>query len=429
MADTDEATGEVIQTLVTVMAMNYGFYLSGITQCTTAITKFAAIVEQEVGQEAADAFVGLGIASVISAGIAAYAWHKVATELFTVTQQAQRIQASTQFIQQWSAASVLAGQSANTFANNIEGLHERIQDLSMQPIQSIEQLFSGGNRPFTMLGLSPLQLQGMGAEQQLDIIADRLAQVHDQARQLNIAKELGLEYMLPYLKNGSAGIAELHRQLQALHLELSEGQTASVNAAVTAWRMLQLSFTGLGNQIAAGLAPLLHILASTLTSVVEVCSWLLANVPLLSYIISDLGVAVAVLIGLALFLAAVFWSWSYVLPVLRMGFILLTGVVWLFNAALLALDAHPVIWILAVIALAILAVLYFTGLLGKLKNALYDTMGFSGGSINANVQHQYIGGDPVMGQILSVSKDQLNTQQQMVDAIKRAAPPHMAYSW
>lgn len=429
MADTDEATGEVIQTLVTVMAMNYGFYLNGITQCSTAITKFATLVEERVGAEAAEAFVGLGVATVISAGVATYAWHKVANEIASVVLQTQRLQGSTNFIQEWNAASVLAGQATNTFANSIEGLHERIQDLAMQPIQSLNQLFSGGNKPFAMLGLSALQLSGMGAEQQLNILADRLSQVHNQAVQLNIAKELGLEYMLPYLKDGSAGIARMHEELKALNLELTEGQTQSISAAVTAWRTLRLAMTGLENQIAAAIAPIIRFLAEVVTYLTEKISWLATTFPMLTRAVFGFGIAIAAITALVIVLVGVYIALTYVMGTLMamnpFGQAIIVAIILVAIMMDLSNWLNTVTGKMRILAEIIYALVPGLFMLGKLINWATGSS-----SINTTIKQNYVGGgDPTMQAILANGKEQLNTQQQMVSALVKSAPPHMPYAF
>lgn len=76
---------------------------------------------------------------------------------------------------------------------------------------------------FEKLGISDDQLKSMrDASDLLPVLADNIGKLGTQAEQVQIAKKLGVEDMLPLLQRGSKGIADLTDQAQSLGLVLKD---------------------------------------------------------------------------------------------------------------------------------------------------------------------------------------------------------------
>ncbi|WP_426031031.1 hypothetical protein [Caulobacter sp. DWP3-1-3b2] len=77
---------------------------------------------------------------------------------------------------------------------------------------------------FAALGITDSQLASMhDASDLLPILADRISQVGTQAEQVQIAKKLGAEELLPLMQRGSEGIQALVEEFRRLGLMLDEG--------------------------------------------------------------------------------------------------------------------------------------------------------------------------------------------------------------
>lgn len=427
-----DATGEVIETLVTVMAVNYVPYLSALTTTYTAIRNWAEKVGEVVGEQAAGAFLGLTAITVASAAATLYAWHKVSGELDEIARKAERIGTSVEFLQSWSAAALLAGRSSNEFSNSIEQLHKRIQDMSVMPIQSIDQLFSGSHRSFTFLGLSPHQLNLMDTEEQLLTIADALSQVKSKSLQASIARDLGLEYMLPHLVRGREGIEELQKKLERFNRTLTGEQKTAIMGGVAAWREFKLAMEGVALQIAASVAPVLEFLGRALTYVATWVSWLAKTFPTLTSILSSFGIILGAVLAVTVAFAGVLFMIGLVLPIITNGFWALTAALAAVKAAILAIEADPFVLLLFLLAAAVVYALYLTGIFEKIGGWLKGLVGFTP-EMEATLklgQQGGMGGDnPYLAGILANTGRSASTQEEIVAQLKKAAPPHMAYVW
>jgi hypothetical protein len=406
---------EVIGTLVTLMALEYAPYLLALERVHSAVAKVASQIELryehmgEASTQLARSFYTVAIATAAAAAITTYAWHHTAEAIVEAVHASERIGTSSEYVRMWSVAAVLAGQSADSFAGSVESLHRRIQELTLFPPQSLQQLLSGGNRPFTMLGISPWMLRGMDADKQIEIIAEALSHVTDKALQLQLAQELLGEsgaYMLKYLKDGAAGVEELRKHFEALNLTLSEDQTKAIEESVMAWRELKLAVQGFLTQITASASPALKTLFEILGSLVQTLGWFVKTFPMLTTMI-------VVMAGAVLFLAAAVTTLA---------------------AALFLLQAtNPILLVIGLALTAIAgAIILFVVAFKKLKEWI-----FGGSKTEAPTPQPVMASssmassetNQILSNILSTNKNQLMSQEAMVAQLKKVAPPHMAYSW
>lgn len=122
---------------------------------------------------------------------------------------------------------------------------------------------------FEVLGLTPEDLKGVTtATQLLPILADRIRNVGSAADQENLAKRLGIAELLPLLREGSNGLAEMREEARKLGLVIDN---ETVEALAQADRQMELAskqiksnltvaFSGLAVDIANATTALLTLI-------------------------------------------------------------------------------------------------------------------------------------------------------------------------
>jgi hypothetical protein len=154
------------------------------------------------------------------------------------------------------------------------------------------------------LGLQFADLNGLSPDQQLALVADRLANVQDPALKAALAMEIfgkSGTSLLPLMQDGAKGIEELRQQARDLGLTIS---TEDAKAAETfgdrlsdLWKVIKSGVFAVG----AALAPLLQDLAIRATRIVKVTAdWVRQNKNL---IVTVFKVAVGVAAGGAALIA------------------------------------------------------------------------------------------------------------------------------
>jgi hypothetical protein len=125
----------------------------------------------------------------------------------------------------------------------------------------------GGKRvssAFEALGITKESLKDVenGAEL-LPILADRLGQVSDTASQVQIAKKLGIEDLLPLLRSGSDGLAEMSARARELGLVISN---ETVKALADADRQMELATRQIQSSLRVAFAGLATDIAGVVTA-------------------------------------------------------------------------------------------------------------------------------------------------------------------
>lgn len=109
---------------------------------------------------------------------------------------------------------------------------------------------------FEALGLTQADLIAVeNAEQLLPILADRLGQVSDRATQVQLARKLGIEELLPMLRRGSSGIAEMSGEARDLGLVLSNDVVSGLDETDRALERNQQQIDANVREMQASLAP------------------------------------------------------------------------------------------------------------------------------------------------------------------------------
>jgi hypothetical protein len=206
----------------------------------------------------------------------------------------QRTGISVETLSELRYAAQVTGVDIETLEIGIKRMQRALAQAAMGSESAVDTL--------GQLGLTVADFRGLSPDQQLKLLADRLAQVRSPALRAALAMELfgrsGTQ-LFPLIGKGAAGIAALQEQARKLGLTASrEGVKAGVEleeALTTLWAVLKK----LGSTIGAAVAPALTQFAKWLTDlIVRGIAWIKQNKALVLYVFKV--AAVVNLAGLAL---------------------------------------------------------------------------------------------------------------------------------
>lgn len=227
-----------------------------------------------IGREAGSAARGIGsivapmaaITSVGSvAGIAALAdnWARMGR---SIDNSAAGIGISTGQLQSFQGAARLAGVSSETMTGSLDALATTMQNAKWGRDQGALLLFSklGVNMDRTAKGGNDV----VGAFRS---IADAIGKETNPQVQALIANRLGLGAMLPFLRQGSAGIAEYQATVQRLGYVMSDEAVQRSKAFALSLAGLEIAIEGTKNAIGDALIPAIKPLAD------QFATWIAQN--------------------------------------------------------------------------------------------------------------------------------------------------------
>lgn len=168
--------------------------------------------------------------------------------------------------ERWQEYAYVAGQTDIP----LEKLHENMLKLN----ESLGAYRTGVGdarvkQAFEALKIKPEDLRGIdNAADLLPLLADRLGQVGSRADQLALARRLGIRELLPLLRQGSEGIAELSEEARDLNLVVGNDTVAALEAADRQIEIAQQRIDTTMRQAVAGLADEFVALVTALADVV-----------------------------------------------------------------------------------------------------------------------------------------------------------------
>lgn len=211
---------------------------------------------------------GAAVAAVGAAGLAAAAGGLAALTRKgleagdALGKNADRLGISTEALAGLQHASELAGVSQ-------EALGKSLQRLNRSLGEALE-----GTGPakdaLDALGLSAENLATLEADQAVGIIADRLNKLGSTAERSRVAFDLfgrsGID-LFTLFQGGSEGIAAAREEAERLGLVISRTDAAGIERANDAITRLRRVFSGIGQQVAVRLAPIIENLATMMQRV------------------------------------------------------------------------------------------------------------------------------------------------------------------
>jgi hypothetical protein len=125
-------------------------------------------------------------------------------------------------------------------------------------------------KAFEAIGIKDKDLKSLNdASDLLPILADHIAKLGTQAEQVQIAKKLGVEDLLPLLQQGSKGIGDLQGQFKALGMEMSNGAVTRYADLNEQMRVADERMKAAGRSLLVSLIP---GLAAAKTKIAEVAA-------------------------------------------------------------------------------------------------------------------------------------------------------------
>jgi hypothetical protein len=139
--------------------------------------------------------------------------------------------------------------------------------------KNLSEAGTGAQAPITALaalGLRVEELQGLKADEQFEILADRIAALQNPADRARAATELfgraGAE-LLPLFEQGAEGIRKAREEAQRLGLSFSDEQLGALGKADDAIKRLAASWDGFATTLTAKVAPALSGLLTSIQAI------------------------------------------------------------------------------------------------------------------------------------------------------------------
>jgi hypothetical protein len=201
-----------------------------------------------------------------------------------------------------------AADQSGTNLETLEGSVRKMQKFLAEASQSSRTATS----TLTRLGLTVSDLEGLSPDQQLERLADGLAQVRDPATKAALAMEVfgkSGTALLPLMQDGAAGIEALRQQARDLGLVISteDAQSAEVSGDRLSdlWKVVKSSAFAIG----ATLAPVLQDLTVRTTRIAKgIADWVRQNRSLIVTVFkvaAGIVIAGTVLIGLGMLISGI----------------------------------------------------------------------------------------------------------------------------
>lgn len=230
-----------------------------------------------------------------------------------------------------------SGSSIDEFEKGIRRMQQTIAEAAAGSSSASDTL--------ARLGLTIADLQGLAPDEQFKRIADRIAAIEDPAARTAAAMEIfgkSGAALLPLLNQGAAGISDLEKQARDLGLTMSAETAAKAALLNDTLNILKLSVAGVAQTVAAALVPTVLAASKRASEVASrFIGWVKAN--------QETVVTVAKVAAGALALGAGLVVLGKTLGVVAVA---IGGV----STALTFLLAHPVVAVMAGIAIAVGAV-------------------------------------------------------------------------
>lgn len=235
------------------LAIVIGGDVSGLDK---AAAKAEGIVGRLTGGVNSQAAAMAKYAAVATAAGVALAVGLLAKSMETIDAQsklAARLNGTTAELQALVHAGDLAGVSQEQLATSVGKMNQKLAEAART-----------GQGPayeaLQRLGLSAKDFLALPVNERLATLADKFKGLgYNTAQQADALKQMGVrgQELLSLFEGGGDGIRDATKDVEAFGVAVSDIDGASVEAANDAWTTARLLLTGIGNQLAVTLAPLI----------------------------------------------------------------------------------------------------------------------------------------------------------------------------
>lgn len=240
---------------------------SGLSVLTNAFSKVGSSVK---GLGSAVAGVGksiLGIAAAfgLSGGAAVAAAQAYADATGAIGDLAERTGASRERIQELGYAAQLSGSSAETLGGALQKMNLVIGQAKAGS-KDLKQMFDG-----LKISFKNANGEAKSTDEIFDQVVNRISRIKDPALQAKAAVTIfgkSATELLPLLKGGTAGIAEMAAEARRLGVVIDEEGVRAGEEFGDVLDKLKYAFKGVGNTIGSALVPQLTSLGTQLTETI-----------------------------------------------------------------------------------------------------------------------------------------------------------------
>ncbi len=242
------------------MTVLIGGDVSGLDKAATKAQGIVGNLTKSIGSGAVQL---VSYAAAAAAAGAALAVGLTAKSMDTIDAQsklAYRLNGSVKELQSLVHAGDLAGVSQETLAQNIGKMNARLAEAART-----------GEGPayeaLKRLGLGASEFLQLPVDERLATLADRFKTLgYTTAQQADALKQFGIrgQEIISLFEGGGDTIREASKDVEAFGVAVSNIDGAQVEVANDAWTTAKLLFTGIGNQLAVNLAPLIKHLGDNL---------------------------------------------------------------------------------------------------------------------------------------------------------------------
>jgi hypothetical protein len=240
---------------------------SGLSVLTNAFSKVGTSV---AGLGRAVAGVGksmLGIAASLglSGGAAYAAAQAYADATGAIGDLAERTGASRERIQELGYAAQLSGSSAETLGGAIQKMNLVIGQ-AKSGSKELKEMFAG-----LQISFKNANGEAKSTDEIFDTVVNRISRIKDPALQAKAAVTIfgkSATELLPLLKGGTKGIAEMAAEARRLGVVIDENGVRAGEEFGDVLDKLKYAFKGVGNTIGSALVPQLSMLATQLTDTI-----------------------------------------------------------------------------------------------------------------------------------------------------------------
>lgn len=245
-----------ISTLTVSLVAETAKFENGLRKSQSATKKFAAAASKAFNTAA----IGVG---VLTAGLVGLTKQSLAT-VDAQRKLARTLGTSQAVLSGLSLAAGISGVSVESFNKALKRQQKSIQDAN--------DGLSTQKRAFDRLGLSTQELLKLPVEKQFAAITTALGKIESTTTRVAAASDIfGAKNadLINVLELGEKGIEQFIAKADELGVALTDTQTNNIEAANDALLVMKTAFTGLGNQVAAVVAPSIIAFAGTVEKLVK----------------------------------------------------------------------------------------------------------------------------------------------------------------
>ncbi len=228
--------------------------LGGVKRSVSGFGRDLAAIGASIVNPVTLAAAGLG--AVVSLG----GLKQIAADIDATAKAADRLGLTTQALIGFQHGANLAGVASEEFNDSFQNM---LKNTSLAAAG-----LGKAKRAFEFLNIDPEKLKGLSAENQFKVLAEKIKEIKNPADQVRIAMQLFGDQgakLLPFLKEGAAGMTAMQTEAEQLGLTFDRIDAAKVEMANDALTRVKAVMTGIAQTLVIQLAPYVTALANKFT--------------------------------------------------------------------------------------------------------------------------------------------------------------------